>query len=268
MSEASYDVIFSGKLVEGAAEDQVKANVAKLFKVEVAKIERLFTGSPVILKKGVDEQSAKKYLLAMRQAGAICEVKGLQQEAPAPAKAEPPAQPAPAAEPAAPKPPNPFLSEDNAAPATPRPANPFLAESETPSGKSEAEIAAGEGGVTKFVIKESPKDLGELVSASIDAPGTVLVEHQDIPPPQVDTSGLSMDAPGATLVEHEDVPEPQVDISGLSMDEPGTTLVEHEDVADLDVDTSELSMDEPGVVIIEHVEEEEPEIDTSKLSLS
>jgi hypothetical protein len=41
MSETRYDVVFSGKLVEGAAVDQVKANVARLFKVEVAKVERL-----------------------------------------------------------------------------------------------------------------------------------------------------------------------------------------------------------------------------------
>lgn len=261
MSDARYDVVFSGKLVEGAAEDQVKANVAKLFKVEVAKIERLFTGSPVMIKKGVDEQTARKYLVAMKKAGAICEVKGLQPAAPAEAKAAAPEQAAVSATAAATPPP---ATESIA----PKPVNPFLTDSDASDGRSETEIAAGEGGVTKYVIKEPPKDLGELGSASLDAPGTVLVEHQDIPPPQVDTSSLSMDAPGATLVEHEDVPEPQVDISSLSMDEPGATLVEHEDTEELEVDISDLSMDEPGVIIVEHKEEEEPQIDTSELSLS
>jgi len=282
MSDARYDVVFSGRLVEGAPLEQVKANVAKLFKVEVAKIERLFSGKPVVLKKGVDEQTAKKYLVAMQKAGAICEVKGLQQAEPASAQGEPsPQAAAPAAnpEPAVRKPANPFLSDDTTAADSgtggratfetgePKPTNPFMQEEKTEGGKSEAEIAAGEAGETKYVIKEPPQGFGELGSASLDEPGAVLVQHQETPPPQVDTSGLSMDEPGAELVEHEETPPPQVDTSGLSMDEPGATLAEHEEVPDLDVDISGLDMDEPGVTIVEHEEEEQPDIDTSKLSL-
>ncbi|MEJ2047911.1 MAG: hypothetical protein P8X92_08415 [Dehalococcoidia bacterium] len=238
MSEKRYDVIFSGKLVEGARLEQVKANVAKLFKVEVSKVERLFTGKPVMIKKGVNEETAKKYLIAMKKAGALCE--GKVQGAPA-------STAKPQAEKAAPK---------------------AAAAQASGTAKSEAELAAGEGGETKYVIKQPPAGLGELGSASVDEPGAVLVEHQEVPPPQVDTSGLSMDEPGATLVEHEEVPEPQVDTSDLSMDEPGTTLVEPEEEEELNVDLSGLSMDEPGAVIVEHEETEEPEIDTSKLSLS
>lgn len=234
MSDAKYDVIFSGRLIEGAAEDQVKANVAMLFKTEVAKIERLFDGSPAVIKKGVDAQTAKKYLLAMKKAGAICEARVVGQAVEQPSAAETPA-----------------------------------AKEAGTRRRSEAEIAAGEGGQTKYVIKEAPKGLGALASADIDEPGVVLVEHREPPPPQVDTSGLSMDEPGAVLVEQEQAePELQVDTSGLSMDEPGVTLVEGEEVPELEVDTSELSMDEPGVIIVEHEEPEEPEIDTSKLSLS
>lgn len=244
MSEAGYDVVFSGQLVEGAALDQVKANVAKLFKVEVARIERLFGGSPVVIKKGVDEATAKKYLIAMKKAGAVCEARDLSAQ-PAAAAEEP--KPAPAATPESRQAPQPPVSG---------------------AGKSEAELAAGEGGETRYVIKQPPADLGELASAGVEEAGAVLVEHRDVPPPEVDTSGLSMDEPGATLVEHEETPPPQVDTGDLSMDEPGATLVEHEESPELEVDVSELSMDEPGVTIVEHEEEEAPEIDTSKLSLS
>lgn len=242
MSDKRYDVIFSGKLGEGAAVDQVKANVARLFKVEVAKVERLFSGSPVVLKKAVDGATAKKYMLAMKKAGAICEAR----------LAKPAAAPAQTAAPAA----QPRQKAASAPPAA------------AATGKSSAEIAAGEGGETKYVIKAPPAGLGELAGANVDDPGTVLVEHRDIPPPQVDTSGLSMDAPGATLVEHEPVPEPQVDTSGLSMDEPGVTLVAQQEAPELEVDLSGLSMDEPGVTIVEHKEPEKPDIDTSKLSLT
>ena len=56
MSEKTFEVVFQGQLVEGAALEKVKANVAALFKVDVAKVERLFTGATVSIKKGVDEQ--------------------------------------------------------------------------------------------------------------------------------------------------------------------------------------------------------------------
>lgn len=236
MGDKRYDVIFSGRLVEGVVVDQVKANVAKLFKVEVAKVERLFGGTPSVLKKGVDEPTAKKYLLAMKKAGAICEARVVSS---APAHA----------------------GQDTE---SPKPAVPPA----TDVGKSSAEIAAGEGGATRYVIKEPPAGLGELSAVSVDEPGTVLTEHREVPPPQLDTSGLSMDEPGATLVEHEPVAAPELDTGELSMDEPGVTLVEQQEAPELEVDTGDLSMDEPGVTIVEPEKPQKPEIDTSKLSLS
>lgn len=240
MSERRYDVLFSGKLVEGAALDKVKANVAKLFKVEVAKVEGLFSGRPVAIKKGVNEQVAKKYLIAMKKAGAICQAR-----AAAPAKAK-------------------------AAPAAGKPTTVQkpVARQQAARNQGGTGQAAADAGEAKYVIKQPPAGLGELSEASVDEPGTVLVKHQDVPPPQVDTSGLSMDEPGATLVEHEETPPPQVDTSDLSMDEPGATIGEHEEEPELEVDLSGLSMDEPGATIVEHKDEPEPKIDTSKLSMS
>ena len=74
MSGNTFAVVFSGKIAAGASADRVKANVAKLFKVEVAKVERLFTGARVAIKKGLDEATAKKYQMALAKAGAICDV--------------------------------------------------------------------------------------------------------------------------------------------------------------------------------------------------
>jgi len=72
MSGNTFEVVFDGKLVEGASVDQVKQNVATLFRVEVAKVERLFSGERVVIKKGIDEAAAKKYQLALLKAGAVC----------------------------------------------------------------------------------------------------------------------------------------------------------------------------------------------------
>lgn len=224
MSQNTFEVVFSGKLVEGAAPEKVKANVAALFKVEAAKVERLFSGATISIKKGVDEATAKKYQMALYKAGAITQV----------------------------------VNRATAAASSPKPA--------APQGQKPAASAA-EVGLQKSVVKPAPAGVGELASAAVDAPGTVLVEHQELPEPQIDTSSLSMDQPGVELTEHQEVPEPEVDISGLSMGEEGEVLGQESPFEPLQVDVSGMSMDEPGVTLVEHEEAKKPEIDTSNLSL-
>jgi hypothetical protein len=227
MSQDTFEVVFSGKLVEGAVPEQVKAKVAAMFKVEVAKVERLFSGASVSIKKGIDEPTAKKYQMALQQAGAICQVVN-HAAVPATVIADPVV---PAAAAAAPP------------------------------------LSSTELGLQKSVVKALPSGLGELGGVSIDEPGIILVEHQEAAVPQIDTDGLSMDPIGVELSEHETVAEPEVDISGLSMGEVGEVFGEEEPVEPLDVDTGALVMDEPGVTLVEHEEVAEPKIDTSKLSL-
>jgi ribosomal protein L23 len=233
MSQNSFEVVFSGKLSEGATLEQVKSNVAALFKVEVAKVERLFSGATVSIKKGLDEASAKKYQLALLRAGAICQVIDRDVAPTAPVAAAAPVAPAAPAEAAV------------APPAT---------DSSTL-------------GLQKSVVKAPPAGLGEMSGVSVDAPGITLVEHQEVAAPQIDTSALSMDQVGAELAEHEEVTAPQVDVSGISMGEAGEILVAAEPVEEFEVDISELSMDAPGATLVEHKEVPKPEIDTSKLSL-
>ena len=240
MSQNTFEVVFSGKLVEGAALEQVKAKVAAMFKVEVAKVERLFSGATVSIKKGIDEATAKKYQMALHKAGAICQVVNR-----AAAAASAPV----AASPVAPPPVAPSAATPKAAPAEAAPAS------------------AADLGLQKTVIKETPQSLGELDGANIDAPGTTLVEHEEIPVPQIDTGALSLDQVGVELTEHEEIPEPQVDTSAFSIGEAGEILSEEEHVEELEIDVSALDMDEPGVTLVEHKEVPKPDIDTSKLSL-
>jgi hypothetical protein len=238
VSDKTFAVVFSGKVAEGASVEQVKSNVAKLFKVELASVERLFSGARVVIKKGLDEATANKYQAALAKAGALCEV--INTEAPSAATAKPaPAKTAPAA----------------AAPST-------LEVQSAPDAEPDTL------GLTKYVVKKAPEDLGELAGATVDQPGIVLVEHREVPPPELDLSGLSMDKPGAILVEHEEVIPPEVDVSGISMAEPGADIGKPEPAEELEVDVSGLSMDEPGVILVEHEDVPEPEIDTSGLSVA
>ncbi|WP_252273408.1 DUF805 domain-containing protein [Pseudomonas subflava] len=70
MTQARYKIVFDGQLMPEMALDTVKSNLARLFKSDQSKIEALFTGSPVALKRDLAEAEADRYLAALQQAGA------------------------------------------------------------------------------------------------------------------------------------------------------------------------------------------------------
>ena len=70
MSQARFKIVFSGELMPAAQLDEVKANLARLFKSDSAKIDSLFSGNPVALKRDLAEDEAEKYLAALQRAGA------------------------------------------------------------------------------------------------------------------------------------------------------------------------------------------------------
>ncbi len=67
-----YRVVFNGELVDGKDMQQVKQNLAALHKVSVTKIEPLFLGNPVTIKKDRDWNVAVTVKSAYERAGAIC----------------------------------------------------------------------------------------------------------------------------------------------------------------------------------------------------
>lgn len=77
MSDNVYEVAFSGKVVEGADLEQVKQAVGKLFKADAARLEQLFSGKRVVIKKNIDLATAKKYQAVLNKAQALCEIKSL-----------------------------------------------------------------------------------------------------------------------------------------------------------------------------------------------
>lgn len=74
MEKTSYNIIFRGEIAEGQDIEEVKKNLAALFKVTDEKIEQLFSGRPVRIKKKVDHATANKYKEAMEKAGALCSI--------------------------------------------------------------------------------------------------------------------------------------------------------------------------------------------------
>ncbi len=73
----NYDVIFEGNISSGSKIQDVKKNLAALFKIDEKKVDILFAKSQVVLKKGLDHESALKYQKALLKTGAVCNVKAV-----------------------------------------------------------------------------------------------------------------------------------------------------------------------------------------------
>lgn len=73
MAEERFDLIFRGDIVLGQPLEEVKQRLQQLFKADAATIDRLFTGRPVALKRGLDAATADKYRRALHRAGAQVE---------------------------------------------------------------------------------------------------------------------------------------------------------------------------------------------------
>ena len=69
-----YQVQFRGEIDGGRSIDEVKQNLAALFKAPPEKIDRLFSGSLAVIKKDIDRATALKYQTAMKKAGAVSTV--------------------------------------------------------------------------------------------------------------------------------------------------------------------------------------------------
>ncbi len=74
MSTPEFDIIFRGDIVFGHQLAEVKVRLQHLFKVDAAKVDSLFTGRPVPLKRKLDEATANKYRDVLLKAGAQVEV--------------------------------------------------------------------------------------------------------------------------------------------------------------------------------------------------
>lgn len=83
----SFDIYFLGETLPGADPETTRDGVGRLFKLQGAAVDRLFSGKPLRVKKAVDTDTASRYRAAFRDAGALVQI------VPAGA-APPPARPA------------------------------------------------------------------------------------------------------------------------------------------------------------------------------
>ena len=67
-----YNIIFEGKTVPGKEIDLVKKALMNILKADEQSIDRLFSGKRVLIRKNVEAGTAKKFLKAFEDVGAVC----------------------------------------------------------------------------------------------------------------------------------------------------------------------------------------------------
>ncbi|OUS30525.1 hypothetical protein A9Q99_06110 [Gammaproteobacteria bacterium 45_16_T64] len=90
MNDPIYDIYFRGGIHSNTDLATVKANMAKLFKVNDARIETMFSGKACVLKKDLNKTKALQYQQAIEKTGARVFLKEQSQT-------QPPATPPPTA---------------------------------------------------------------------------------------------------------------------------------------------------------------------------
>lgn len=233
--EKTYDILFAGQLLEGTDPDEARKSIANLFKANATTVEKLFSGQPQLIKRGVDKTTAAKYRNAMHQAGAVAVIKvsdspGRQAPAaPAAAPAEAPAAGAAmtmAERVAALAGDNEPVTADPTPTATPKPAH-------TPGTAATPDTDNADEGLT-------------LAPAGSDV--LAETERKRQPPVNVDTSALELAEVGAQIGEPPNVtPAVVADISHLTLDETGADIpMLASELEPLDIDTSQIDLAPEG----------------------
>jgi len=98
-----YNVIFEGRLMPGKKVEVVKQRLQSALKTDDEGISKLFTGGPVAVRKNTDLATAEKYRRVFTAAGACCEIR--RDDADAPRASPPPVGESAASAPLPPQPP-------------------------------------------------------------------------------------------------------------------------------------------------------------------
>jgi len=74
MNKPRFDIIFDGSVLPGENPLVVKQKIKTLFKLDHHTVKKLFTGSPLVIKKNLDEATLKTYVQALGHTGAKIQI--------------------------------------------------------------------------------------------------------------------------------------------------------------------------------------------------
>lgn len=205
MSEPTFQIVFRGKILAGFSRDQVRANLAQLFRIEPARVDAMLDAPKTVLKTGLDKDAASRYQEALRGAGIMVAVIG---ETETRAAVEPARAPQAAA---ITREIVPIPDRGNGGGTSPAEPTPAFAQSGLTLAEPGAQL------LPPVVRTRAEIDTSAL---SLAQPGVVLVEKRPVAPLEVDLSGISLGDINDPIVPHRHAQPPAIDTSALSLAEP------------------------------------------------
>lgn len=182
MPSQTYNIYFSGQIIDGKDPLKTRRQVGSMFKASQKQLDRLFSGTRIKIKSGVDEETAARYRVAFRNAGALVEIQPSGADA------------------------NNALTADTT-------------HSGRPEGLSL--LPANTGSLEDCAPRVTPQPLPDINHISLAATGNIIDESPDPEPPEIDIGKLSMEPANSGSLEEfrkEVEPYPIPDISHLDLD--------------------------------------------------
>lgn len=229
MAKGSYQIVFSGKTFEHADLDMVKNNLGNVFSLSAERIEKLFSGQRLVLKKDIDQATAERYKATLQRAGALCEIEDLA-----------------------------ALEETK---------HEIIQVTQAKAQIDDTEMSVAEPGSQIGAHHEPVAADIDISAFDMAEPGITLAEPEYVAEANIDTGEMNMFDVGVALAEPPIFTEAHIDTSNLDMADAGASLVEAEEFLKVEFDLAQLSMDEAGVTLAEPKPVPDANIDTSQLSL-
>ena len=232
MSEQLYDIYFKGEALAGFENSQVQANVSHLFKASPEKIQHLFSGKVVALKKGLDKPTALKFQTALKTAGAKIYIKQATSESS-------------------------VVSEQSRSKAASS-AAPISTEEPVEATKKAMQATEEQAGITVLpagsdVLTENERS--HVQAADIDTSTIHLASSFALPEEKLETvippdvSHISAAEVGADILDQPEIKAtiPAPDTSFIDLAEPGADLLEQsEEAITQNIDVSNIDLAEVG----------------------
>ena len=200
MSNVIYAIIFKGEIIDGFQLISVKANLAKLLKIDGKKMMTLFSGNQIVIKRTTDKTQAVKVAKALKRVGADIKVRAIKQSA-SQSKTQSKAQ-------------SKAQSKTRS-----------KAQQSDPDNAATWGLAPNKGFIVKPAAPVPAPDLDLSGISVAENDGTFLVEPADAENLDLDLSEYSVqENDGSPLVEASTEEVPIIEAPDFGLDKPGAVL--------------------------------------------
>ncbi len=215
MSSVIYAIVFKGEIIDGFQPISVKAHMARLLKADIDKMQTLFSGKQIVIKRTADKAEALKYANALKKIGADIKVRAIKTEATATQNLTSTTD-----------------ADDNTTGLSLAPNEGFIVEPKPPTPPLELDLSGLTLAENDGTLLTEPKqeehielDLSEYSIKEND--GSPLVTASTDTPPIVDAPDFGLDEVGATL---ETIPDDREKLNpntmGMTLAMAGSDLLE------------------------------------------